>query len=209
MVRYTLTRHLSGTPLPVGLSDQDAKRFGGELVNLVGRRVLAPMLSVVDDPTLATWSKQRLIGNYKFDDEGVKAQRVQVVKDGKLEALLMSRTPSRKVEKSNGHARLAMPGGVFRGSTTNLMIAAKGGKPRKALIKDLLARVRAEDLPYGIVIRQFDDAALTANPDLSRLELIQLLRSLDQDAQAGRARQMGRRGRGEQGGVRHQLPELD
>lgn len=182
MIRYTLSRHLSGTPLPVGLSDQDAKRFGGELVNLVGRRVLSPILSVIDDPTESRWQKQRLIGNYKFDDEGVKAQRVQVIKDGKLEQLLMSRTPSKKTQKSNGHARLSMPGGVFRGSTTNLVVSAKGGKPRKALVKDLLARVRAEGLPYGIIIRQFDDAALTANPDMSRLELIQLLRSLDQDA---------------------------
>ncbi len=182
MIRYTLARHLSGTPLPVGLPDQATKRFGGELVNMLGRRVLSPMLSIVDDPSTGNWNKQRLIGGYKFDDEGVGAEKVQVIEDGKLEALLMSRTPSKKLAKSNGHARLAMPGGVFRGSTTNLIVSGKGGKAPKQLVKDLLAAVKAEGLPYGIVIRQFDDAAITANFDIPRLELVRLLQTLDPEA---------------------------
>jgi hypothetical protein len=37
-------------------------------------------------------------------------------------------------------------------------------------------------VPYGIIIRQFDDAELTANPDLSRPRLFQLLNSIDREA---------------------------
>ena len=37
IVRHTLASNLSGTPLPVGLSDPEMKRFGGELVNMIDR----------------------------------------------------------------------------------------------------------------------------------------------------------------------------
>jgi hypothetical protein len=182
IVRETLTRHLSGTPLPVGLSDQDAKRFGGELVGRVNLRVIAPILSLIDDPTAAKAKKQRLIGSYRTDDEGVAAQKIQVIVDGKLKNLLMSRTPSEGQVRSNGHARLSMPGGVFRGSSTNLFVSGKGGVPRAQLRKKLLAEAKAAGLSYGLVIRQLDDSALTANPDLSRFRLFQLLSTIDRDA---------------------------
>ena len=75
----------------------------------------------------------------------------------------MSRTPSKKSTSSNGHARLSLPGGVFRGSATNLFVSGRGGQSRAALKKRLLAEAKAQGLPYGIVIRQFDDPAITSS----------------------------------------------
>ena len=182
IVQHSLAVHLSGTPLPVGLSDQDSLRFGGDLVNRVGQRVLNKNISVVDDPTKKKWKKTSLIGTYRVDDEGVPAERVEVVKRGKLLSLLMSRTPSSQLAKSNGHARLSMPGGIFRGSATNLFLQSKGGLSKKALRKRLQKEVRDQGLPYGIIVTQFNDPSLTMSDELSRFRLFQLLSTLDRDA---------------------------
>ncbi len=180
VIRFTLAPHLGGTPVPEGLSPQEAKSFGGALTDKVGLRVLSPNLSIFDDPTAKVGGGKALIGGYKTDDEGVAAQRVEVVKDGTLKTLLTSRTPSYKSARSNGHARRTADGGAFHGSATNLFVAGKGGVPRRALEQRLIAAARAEGLRYGLLIRKLDDAAITAAPEFSRRELVQMYKSTDQ-----------------------------
>ena len=182
VIRNTLSPHLSGTPLPVGVGGRDAVRFGGALTDRIGLRVVAPLLTLVDDPTVRTADKVALIGGFRTDDEGVPAQKVEVIKDGKLNTLLMSRTPSKQINESNGHARLAMPGGVYRGSATNLLVTAKGGLERKALVRKLLAEARGQGLKYGMIVRLMDDSAITANSEMTRFERLQLLQSADEEA---------------------------
>ncbi|HLU66472.1 MAG TPA: metallopeptidase TldD-related protein [Kofleriaceae bacterium] len=182
VVRSTLAPRLSGTPLPVGVSSRDSERFGGGLIDRLGLRVVSPLLSVVDDPTTRTAEKRSLIGGYKIDDEGTPAERVEVIKDGKLVSLLMSRTPSKQIDRSNGHARLAMPGGIFRGSATNLIVSGKRGLGRKQLVRKLLAEAKAQGLDHAIIIRQMDDPAITANSELTRFERLQLLQTVDNEA---------------------------
>lgn len=178
-VRNSLAPNLGGTPVPEGLSPQEARQFGGALTDKLGLRVLSPTLSIVDDPTAKDGDGKALIGGYKIDDEGVAAQKVDVAKDGKLLTLLTSRTPSSKDQISNGHARRTADGGAFHGSATNLFINAKGSVPRKALEGRLVSEARAEGLKYGLVVRRFDDAAITGAPDFTRRELMQILKSTD------------------------------
>ncbi|HMG58055.1 MAG TPA: metallopeptidase TldD-related protein [Kofleriaceae bacterium] len=182
LIRSTLAPHLGGTPVPEGLNPQEAKTFGGQLTDKVGLKVLAPALSIADDPTSRDGAGKALIGGYKIDDEGVAAQRVEVVKDGILKTLLTSRTPSAKSQTSNGHARRTSPGdgGAFHGSATNLFVSGKGAVPRKALEQRLVGAAQGEGLKYGIVIRRFDDAAVTASPEFSRRELYAMIKSTDQ-----------------------------
>ena len=180
VIRSTLAPHLGGTPVPEGLNPQEAKTFGGALTDKVGLRALSPNLSIVDDPTAKAGAGKALIGGYKTDDEGVAAQRVEVVKDGTLRTLLTTRTPSQKGQTSNGHARRTADGGSFHGSATNLFVTGKGGIPRKALEQKLIAAARAEGLKYGLVIMQLDDAAITSAPEFSRRELVQMIKSTDQ-----------------------------
>ena len=47
--------------------------------------------------------------------------------------------------------------------------------PRKALEARLVAEARGEGLKYGLVIRRFDDAAITGAPEFTRRELVQML----------------------------------
>ncbi len=182
MVRYSLARDLSGTPLPVGLPPNDARRFGGGLIPRIGLKVTAPWLSVTDDPTTNRAGKRALIGGYFSDDEGVAAQKVSVIASGRLKSLLMSRTPNERIAESNGHARLTMPGGVFRGSPTNTFVISKRKKSTKALEAALIKAVRSAGLEYGIIVEQFDDPALTSSPELGRLELLRMLQTVDAES---------------------------
>ncbi|MCW5800972.1 MAG: hypothetical protein KIT31_01055 [Deltaproteobacteria bacterium] len=180
LIRATLAPHLGGTPVPEGLNPTEAKNFGGALTDKVGDRVVSPTLTIVDDPTAKVGGGKALIGGYKIDDEGVAAQRVEVIKDGFLKTLLTSRTPSQKGQTSNGHARRTADGGVFHGSATNLFVSGKGGVPRKTLEAQLIAAARAEGRKYGLIIKQFDDAAVSSAPEFSRRELVQMIKTTDQ-----------------------------
>ena len=179
LIRSTLATHLGGTPVPEGLRPEDAKQFGGAFTKKVGKRVVATNLTMIDDPTKQEINGKALIGGYRIDDEGVASQRVEVIKDGVLKTLLTSRTPSEKNQISNGHARRAAEGGAFHGSATNLFVSGRGAVSRRDLENQLVAASRAEGNKYGLVIRQFDDAAVTSAPEFSRREIVQMLNTID------------------------------
>jgi len=180
LIRAVLAPHLGGTPVPEGLNPAEAKTFGGAFNDLVGTRVLAPSLSIYDDPTAKVGAGKALIGGYKIDDEGVAAARVDVVKEGILKTLLLSRTPSKKGQVSNGHARRPADGGAFHGSATNLFVTARGAVSRKQLVQKLISTARADGLKYGLIVRRMDDAAITSAPDYTRRELVSMIKSTDQ-----------------------------
>ncbi|CAN5726301.1 hypothetical protein BH11MYX2_BH11MYX2_13570 [soil metagenome] len=102
-----------------------------------------------------------------------------MVKDGTLKTLLTSRTPSAKGQLSNGHARRTADGGAFHGSATNLFVTGKGAQARKALEAQLVAQAKAQGNKYGLMVKQFDYAAITAAPEFSRRELIQMVKTAD------------------------------
>jgi TldD protein len=183
IVRTTLAPHLGGTPLPEGLSAGEAQQFGGALAGRIGLRVISSLLSLIDDPTERhggkRGAKQALIGGYQIDDEGVPAQRVEVIANGTLKSLLRSRTPAQQGETSNGHARRTTSGGVFHGSATNLFVEGKGGLSSAQLRRKLLAEAKAQGLPYALVIRRLDDPAATATPELTMRELQHLFTTTD------------------------------
>ena len=60
--------------------DEEGQTFRGRL----GKEVIPTFLSVYDDPTLERWDGRQLNGYYKYDDEGVVAQRVDQVRVGGL-----------------------------------------------------------------------------------------------------------------------------
>ena len=158
LIEHLFARHLSGTPppeTPMGASPDQSP-----LAGRVGWGVLPRGFSVVDDPGLDRHHGTSLIGGYRFDDEGVAAERVELVKDGKLRQLLMSRTPSKEFKASNGHGRSGYLGTVT-GQVSNLVVRARGVS-RKALRARLLREVRQQGLPYGLVVRRLDDPVATA-----------------------------------------------
>jgi predicted Zn-dependent protease len=131
-----------------------------KLAGRLGRKVLPPFLTVVDDPTIDEFEGLPLIGSYQVDDQGVHARAVTVVREGTLETLLMSRRPMKEITESNGHGRLTMAGDVTA-QIANLIVTSTGGDSEEALKQQLVAMCVDEGLDFGLMIRKFDDVQLT------------------------------------------------
>ncbi|MGD0730194.1 MAG: metallopeptidase TldD-related protein, partial [Terracidiphilus sp.] len=112
-------------------------RTNGPFASSYHARVLPDFIDVVDDPLLKTFNGKGLVGAYDVDDEGVPAQAVKLVTDGKLENYLIGREPVRDFPRSNGHAR----GGIAqvpRPSVGVLKVTAQNGLSDDELNKKLL-----------------------------------------------------------------------
>ena len=81
-------------------------KTGGETFKkMVGKEVLPKEFQVCCDPTLRHYAGTDLNGYYLYDNEGVKARRVNNVVNGVLKTFLMSRVPLDGFPESNGHGR--------------------------------------------------------------------------------------------------------
>lgn len=128
--------------------DKEGQTFKGQ----VGKVVLPPFLSVVDDPTLSSAGGVPLNGAYEFDEQGVPAQRTVLVKDGRLEAYLLSRRPVKPFRHSNGHGRSqGVHAPVAR--MANLVIRSSRQVAPAELKRMLIEEARRQGKPYGLLIR--------------------------------------------------------
>lgn len=82
------------------------KSGGQTFKKMIGQKLLPETFNVFCDPTLQYYHGNALNGYYKYDDEGVKAQRVMNVTNGVLTNFLMSRVPLEGFPQSNGHGRM-------------------------------------------------------------------------------------------------------
>ncbi len=128
--------------------DKDGQTYRGQ----VGRAVLPPFLSILDDPTLAEAAGTPLNGNYAFDDQGVPARPTVLVKDGTLVGYLLSRKPVKPFDRSNGHGR-SQGSRPPMARMANLVIESSRRVSREALKRLLMAEARRQGKPYGLVIR--------------------------------------------------------
>lgn len=97
------------------------KEGGQTFKKMVGERVLPVEFQVYCDPLLREYAGTDMYGYYVYDDEGVKARRVDNVKDGVLKEFLMSRVPLDGFPASNGHGRTS-GGGDPVSRQSNLVI---------------------------------------------------------------------------------------
>jgi hypothetical protein len=114
-------------------------------------RVLPDFISVFDDPTISSLDKMSMFGNYALDDEGVKAQRVSLIKNGQLVSYLIGREPIRDFPVSNGHGRASATGGTGP-HPGNVILETSDPKPDAELKKKLIDLAKQHDLPYGIYV---------------------------------------------------------
>jgi TldD protein len=112
-------------------------RTNGPFASSLHARVLPEFLDVVDDPSVATYDGKGLLGAYIIDDEGVPAQAVKLVTDGKLESYLIGREPVRDLPQSDGHGRAGITSAP-RPSIGVLKITAKDGMADKKLNQTLI-----------------------------------------------------------------------
>jgi len=119
----------------------------------VGTPVLPDFMSVTFDPTIKEIYGFPLSGAYRFDDEGVKGERVRAIQDGILRDFLMSRTPADNYPSSNGHAR-SQPGQKPVSRQSNLIVESKKMLPDDALRRMLIEECRKQNKPFGLLFTE-------------------------------------------------------
>jgi TldD protein len=119
----------------------------------IGEQVLPEFLSITFDPTIKEIYGIPLSGAYKFDDEGVKSEKVQAIQNGVLKDFLMSRTPVEKYPRSNGHGR-SQPGQNPVSRQSNLIVESKKMLPDGELRKMLIEECKKQNKPYGLLFTE-------------------------------------------------------
>ena len=154
----TLGDPLSNPREPLGA------RVEGRMIERLGKRVAAKFLSAIDDPTIATWNDGKravpLWGAFPVDDDGVKSQRVSLVKSGVLENYYMSRTPTVRLKETIGHCR------GNQGAVGNLFVSTSAPTPRAQLKKRLLELAKDEDLDYGLMVETLGEVTPRSTSEL-------------------------------------------
>lgn len=128
---------------------------GQTFTSKIGERILPDFLSIKDDPTGAQLSGQMLLGYYKYDDEGVPGQDVELVDHGVLKTFLMSRSPLVNIPHSNGHGRRQL-GYVPVARQGNLIVSSTRTVTNAQLRQKLIELVKEQNKPFGLLI---DDIA--------------------------------------------------
>ena len=119
----------------------------------IDEQILPAGFTVSFDPTRRAIVDTDLVGSYEYDNQGVRAQRVDVVQDGVFKRFLMSRTPIEGFSNSNGHGR-KQTGYQTVSRQSNLIVEVAEPLTRAALKKRLMAMLKEQDKPFGLL---FDD----------------------------------------------------
>jgi TldD protein len=156
---------INGSRPPVAFQpvvEQLMGNLGGksDWVGRIGARVLPTSVSLIDDPSAKDFRGTPLIGSYAVDDEGVKAQKVTVVDNGMLKALLMSRRPGNDSDQSNGHGRSGFLSDA-KPTMSNLFFKSTDTVSPAELKKKFLDECKSEKLQYCIVVREMDNPSLS------------------------------------------------
>jgi TldD protein len=122
---------------------------GQTFTKSVGTKVLPDFLSVVFDPTRRKIGNVDLNGWFDYDDEGVKARPVTAVENGVLKTFLMSRSPIKGFDHSNGHGRRE-PGLEVVSRQSNLIVESAKAVPEARLKQMLVEEAKRQNKPYGL-----------------------------------------------------------
>lgn len=157
-----LAAEVTGTGAEEDADSGGMFRAGAPLSGRIGRRLLPDGWSVTDD--VAAWPEAAAA--YLADHEGVRPQRVELVKDGVVKTLLMSRIPSKDQAVSTGHGRslgdgrrVAVPAGI--------KVSAKHLVSRKALRKQAIRLAAETGRDYVLAVRHITPPALAETLEIT------------------------------------------
>ncbi len=136
-----LGHRLEGTRMKSGYDAQTLKKKIGELV-------LPNRISVTLNPTINRYKGLKLSGDYKFDDEGVKAQKVEAIKNGVLKNFLMNRVELNEFSHSNGHGRGNLNVGT-EARQSNLIVESNNPVSMEKLNEIFIKEIKKKGLKFG------------------------------------------------------------
>jgi TldD protein len=144
---------------------QRGRDEGQTFTKKVNEKIMPDFLSVTDDPTLRTIGGTELSGFYRYDDEGIPASRVEVVKDGILKNFLMGRLPVKNFSNSNGHGR-AQSGRMPVGRQGNLIVTSSKTIPDAQLRARFIEEIKKQGKPYGLYFEDIQGGFTLTTRDL-------------------------------------------
>lgn len=128
------------------------KQGGETFKGKIGELILPKSFNVYSDPTLRHYAGTDLNGSYVYDDEGVKARRVDNVVNGVMKSFLVNRVPLDGFPESNGHGRVSGAADpVARQS--NLIVETTQPKTDAQLRQMLIAEAKKQGKEYGYYFR--------------------------------------------------------
>ncbi len=155
--------------IPPGANESALQLIESVWSSRAGSKVGPDWLTIFDDPLQEKYRALALAGHYTVDDEGVPAQRVELVEKGTFKGFLLSRAPVRKFNGSNGHGRLPGPFGSEEAAFGNLFVETAHPVPEAALKARLLDKVKSAGLKYGLLIRRMDFPSTATLGDLQSM----------------------------------------
>ena len=145
---------------------------GQTFTKSVGTKVLPEFLTVVFDPTARKVAGIDLNGWYLYDDEGTKGRPVTVVENGVLKTFLMSRSPIKGFDHSNGHGR-RQPGLEVVSRQSNLLVQSSKAVPETELRRLLKEEIKRQNKPYGLYFQDITGGfTTTARAGLQAFKVI-------------------------------------
>ncbi|HXJ05082.1 MAG TPA: metallopeptidase TldD-related protein [Candidatus Acidoferrum sp.] len=165
LLAEVLTPAINGARPPVSFTpvmEQLLTGLGGksDWVGRMGARVLPATVSLTDDPGAKEFRGTPLLGGYSVDDEGVRAEKVNIVENGNVKQLLMSRRPGPDSDQSNGHGRSAFLNDA-KPTMSNLYFRSTDTLSPADLKKKFLDECRSEKLPYCLIVREMDNPSIS------------------------------------------------
>ncbi len=134
----------------------------------LGTRILPASVNVTDNSNLAGEKNSSYLGRYSVDEEGVvPSPNLQLVQDGILKTLYMTRTPTKEIRESNGHARPGS-GGMAPGAGI-LEISDTKAKKYNDLKKELFKIAKEDGYDFAIVVRSLQSGLLSFSDGMSSL----------------------------------------
>jgi predicted Zn-dependent protease len=133
---------------------------GQTFAKKIGKKVLPEFLSVVDDPTLRTFNGVELNGYYAFDDQCVPAQPAHLVENGILKTFLMSRSPTRGINQSNGHGR-RQAGMTPVARMGNTILNSDRQVPYQRLREMLIEECKKQGKEFGLIFKDISGGFTT------------------------------------------------
>ena len=126
---------------------------GKTFIKKIGKKILPPFLTVVDNPQLKKLYDIDLVGHYLYDDEGQEGDKVVLIDHGVLKSFLLSRSPVLEGERTNGHAR---SDGVKAPMSrmANVIVQSEKRFSPKELKRLLIEQIRLQNKPYGLLIKK-------------------------------------------------------
>ena len=150
--------------------------YGGNKAfeNKIDKKIISRDITVKTEDQLTEYNGIKLLGNYPVDAEGVvPSKEITLIENGILKNLLNGRTPTPKINESNGHNRITVRGGGISERTGPgiLEIKSVNTKPDDQLKKQLIENAKEKGLDYAIMIKSSIPGDLFSSVNFYRVSL--------------------------------------